>query len=120
MLGVRNLVVRERHAPFARKVAAELLREGFDPHALDEMKTLGAFSQSSRIFQILGEHDLSAVDAAFAIQMACNLYQHTRKMAAARGWPLRRPGMHTAGRPRHEAYFLELLLEAAFVLRLQH
>jgi hypothetical protein len=115
---VRRLV-RVEPTPYARQVAAELLREGFDPSALDEMKTLGSFTQGSRIFRILADQKLKPVDAAFALRMACNLYQRSRRVAEANGWPLRDPRAQAPAQPRHEAYFVELLLEAARVLKLQ-
>lgn len=107
----------QKPAPYAREVATVLLKDGFDPQALDEMKTLGSFSQGSRIFRLLAEQKLSPADAAFAIRMACHLYQSTRQAAEAQGWPLRRPSPRLRRHPPHEAYFLELLAEAADTVR---
>jgi hypothetical protein len=103
--------------PYAQKVAKALFREGFDPTPLDEMKTLGSFTQGSRLFQILAQYKLRPVDAALALRLACRRYQETRFVAEANGWPLK-PGRERA-HPPHEAYFLELLDEAAESLRAQ-
>lgn len=119
MLGITRLL-RAPSAPYAREVATVLLRDGFDPAALAEMKTLGAFTQSSRIFRILAEHKLDPVDAAQAIRMASHLYQSTRVTAEAQGWPLRDGRAHAKDQPAHETYFLELLEEAVRVLRFGH
>ena len=101
--------------PYAKKVATALLREGFDPKPLDEMHALGSFTERSRIFRFLAEKKLKPAEAALAIRLASYRYQATRRMAEAQGWPLKK------GSPRvqspHEDYFLELLDEAAEILR---
>lgn len=103
--------------PYARKVAEALLHKGFDPKALDEMKTLGSFTQGSRIFDVLGRYRLRPSDAALAIRLASHRYQQTRLVVEAQGWPLKNGGERI--HPPHEAYFLELLDEAAEALRIQ-
>lgn len=105
---------------YARRVARELLRDGFDPRALDEMRVLGSFSQGSCIFAVLAELKLRPLDAALAVRNACHLYQTHKRMAEASGWPLKDARSAPPGLPPHEAWFLELLLEAGRALRFAH
>jgi hypothetical protein len=116
MLGAVKRILGKAPVPYEREVATALLRDGFDPKTLDEMQTLGSFSQSSLIFRILAERKLEPVQAALAIRMASRRYLETRLVAEAEGWPLR-SGTIRPQTPRNEAYFLELLDEAAESLR---
>lgn len=113
MWGVARKTRRRDVAPYAREVASALLQENFDPKVLDEMPTLGSFSKSSRIFQILADRELRPQQAAFAIQLAAFRYQDTRWFAEAEGWPVTNGHAVLKNEyPPNEAYFLELLDEA--------
>lgn len=114
MWGITRKAASQDLAPYARDVAAALLREGFDPKVLDEMQALGRFSPTGTLFRILADRQLRPQQAAFAIQRATFRYQDTRWFAEAAGWPLLQHG-HAVPRqdyPPHEAYFLQLLDEA--------
>ena len=117
MLGAVKRILGKAPVPYEREVATALLRDGFDPKTLDEMQTLGSFSQSSLIFRILAECKLEPVQAALAIRMASRRYLETRWVAEAEGWPLRSGTVRRPQTPRNEAYFLDLLDEAAESLR---
>ena len=101
--------------PYARRVATALLKEGFDPAVLDEMRTLASFQPDGLIFKVLADNRLPPRDAARAIMLADHLYRTTRHSAQAQGWP--RCAEVKPDCPKHEAYFLGLLKEAAEVLR---
>ena len=99
--------------PYAREIAVTLFRDGFDPKVLDEMQALGSFSEQSQIFTFLQERKLKPREAAAAIRLATQRYYETRLVAEKQGWPLR-VKIHKAEQyPPHEAYFLQLLHEAA-------
>lgn len=109
---VRRLFQGDSADVYVRKVAASLVRQGVDPADLDDIQSVAALERSSRIFAMLREQQLSPDEAAQALKLAVSLYQRMRHMAETRGWPLK-SAEAAAAMPRHEAYFLELLAEAA-------
>jgi hypothetical protein len=113
MLGVVRRMLRKQPPSYASRVAAVLLHQGFDPKALDEMEALGCFSQDSDIFRMLAQRDMNPAQAALAIRLATQRYQRTRLIAKADGWRNVRPVKIPRDYPPHEAYFVNLLQEAA-------
>lgn len=122
MLKLVSRLLRTQQCAYARKVAAALFREGFDPKLLEDMQAIGAFSQDSLIFRVLRDSRLRPEDAARAVMLASHRYHQTRLVAKAQGWPavtvVRMVRAETEW-PRHEAYFLGLLQEAASSLSLR-
>ena len=110
---VRRLFKAATVDEYIRDVATILLREGFDPVDLEELKTDKALDESSRVFRLLMEQKLRPEDAAHAIRLSTHLYRTTCAMAEVRGWPLKDEQSVHQCVPRHAAYFLELLREAA-------
>lgn len=109
---VRRLFQGDSADTYIRKVATSLVRQGVTPNDLDEIQSQRTFERTSRIFTMLREQKLSPEEAAQAIKLAVNLFIKTRHMAETRGWPLKSEELASAV-PRKEAYFLELLAEAA-------
>jgi hypothetical protein len=97
---------------YIARVTTALVRDGLQPSDLDNFQASPGFDGSGRVFAILREHGLSPADGAEALRLAVSLFRKMRHMAEARGWPLR--AHPPAGDvTRMEAYFLELLEEAA-------
>jgi hypothetical protein len=115
---VRRLFAADQVDSYVAKVATALLREGFDAADLDELDSAATFERTGRMLQVLREKQLPAEDAAHAIRLAAGLYHKTKHIAEKSGWPLKAEvGAEGGDVPRNEAYFLELLQEAAAALR---
>jgi hypothetical protein len=110
---LKKLFRAESVDDYVRRVAHVLEREGLEPADLDEIQSVPAFEETGRIFGMLRERALSPEEAAQALRLATSLFHKTKHMAEVRGWPLKSPDVMVRDLPRKEAYFLELLTEAA-------
>lgn len=96
---------------YVQRVTTALVRDGLQLGELDNFKAMPEVDESGRVFELLQEKKLSPVEGADALRLAVNLFRKTRYMAETIGWPLH--AMPATGVTRMEAYFLELLAEAA-------
>jgi hypothetical protein len=110
---IKRLFVAEQLDSYMNRVASALIEQGLKPSDLDAIQSVAALQRSGEIFRDLRQQKLSPDDAAQAIRLAVNLYLKTRHMAETSGWPLKHEDVIVKTVPRHEAYFLELLSEAA-------
>jgi hypothetical protein len=114
---VKRLFKSESVDDYIRRVAHALMREGLQPTDLDNLQSVPAFEESGRIFGMLRERALSPEEAAQALRLATSLFHKTKHMAEQRGWPLKEEDVTVRQLRRNEAYFLELLSEAAQSVR---
>lgn len=98
-------------------VTSAIVRDGLQPRDLDSYQAVPGLEGSGRVVQILRKRQLSPREGAEALRLSVSLFRKMRHMAEARGWPLRsHPATDVT---RMEAYFLELLDEAARSVQLR-
>lgn len=114
MLGRLTGIFKARAADvYVQRVTTALVRDGLEFSDLDTFQSVPGFDASGHVFALLRDQKLSPIEAAEALRLAVNLFRKSRYMAEATGWPLQANPPVAADVTPMEAYFLQLLVEAA-------